>query len=148
MKVCMKLWEHLDFRRHDFDYWTMLMVSVAGVEGDRVQSAVRSGETEPGSRGEPVAWTSPWQHRALLRPHRRQNLLNTVHRHGVLWGRRPCFLHQEDEGITVCSSSVFVKFTSSFRGVCFLVFPYFRFSHGNDFLWDTNRKLLLQYYTD
>jgi len=51
----MKLWEHLDFRRHDFDYWTMLMVSVAGVEGDRVQSAVRSGETEPGSRGEPVA---------------------------------------------------------------------------------------------
>ena len=80
----------------------MWMVVGAGVEGDWIQSVIWNREAESGTGSEPAAWTSARQHRALLRPRHRQSSFDSLHNHGILWGRRPCFIHQEDEGFPVC----------------------------------------------
>jgi len=88
--------EHVRFLLFSFS-----VLSGPRLEGDWLQPIVGSRETESCSGGELIAWTSPWQHRALLWSHCGQNPLGAVHHHGVLRGWRPRFVHQEDKGISV-----------------------------------------------
>lgn len=61
----------------------------AGVEGAGLRLHDGGGEADARFGGEPAAGAAAPQHRALPRPHHRQEQHDAVHRHGVLRRRGP-----------------------------------------------------------